>query len=442
MVQQQRQATAPHSALLHRHPAVPPPLPTLGMAAAGVALSDSADSAQPDWAALPPELLHLCFAQLGEALNAEHAEGVPAEAAQRLLAAVSVNRAWRAAALEAVSAQCRRCLAGAAYRCPHTACDYSPFPATLASQVHLHLLCSTLAALGCPAVLAWRCTELRLPTLRASMPDGVCAALQAAMRRLLRSPAFQRRSSGCLSAVYAVPLGVAASGALAAFPLLRHVEIVDDCCSLDAFHDAAALAAPRCFPPSLHSLAVPAPLVAAGLAVPRSLQCLQPHSQTFLSVGKEMLAACASISATAGRTVTLLLDALTASRRCRELSVEAKYAVFSTPSPAACAALAGHSGALEALPLADAQLAAWLRVLAPALTPSGLRRICITACDVNLFCYTTGNMAVLRPGRWCQPSATSVMPRGGWVAEVAWPAPAHPPAFFRLTLTRLDCPEE
>lgn len=300
----------------------------------------------------------------------------------------------------------------------------------------------TAGQLGSSVLRVLRCAELRLPVLPDGAPEEAWAAVQAGVEALLASPGFLRSSGGCLASLHGVPLAAAAKGTLAFFSRLRHLQLVDRCWQLASWHRTAGMA-PACVPPSLRSLALPAAGLAAGLAVPASVQRLQPYSSTFLAVTAEVLAACPCVSARAGRTVTLLLDALgVPGGRCRQLALEARYVVFSSPQPAHCAALAALSRAAAPPTLAGA-LRAWLGILAPVLAAAGMQRLGITACDVTLYCRSTGSMAVLQPARWRQPGSVAVRAHG-FAAQLCWPAPACPPAFFRLEISQEPgcCPEE
>lgn len=106
----------------------------------------------PDWLALPPELVRLCFQQMAAAVNA--GGGASVREAAALLAAASCCRAWRRAALE---------------------------------ELRLRLRLESAAELGHPLLLALPCRELRLPpALDDYLAPAQRAAAEAAMVRLLR----------------------------------------------------------------------------------------------------------------------------------------------------------------------------------------------------------------------------------------------------------------
>ena len=176
-----------------------------------------------------------------------------------------------------------------------------------------------------------RFVELQLPTL-SHLPPLESRKGEAAVTRLLTSPDFQERSSGCLEVLLGVPLRLATAAALPSFPCLRRVRLGVSRLDDSSIQAAAALM-PTCYPATLHTLELPHYVLGLVTArqLPSFLQRLVQRSEQDLVLSNSTLGACPEQEATAARTATILLDDLSAARGARSLTVTARWLVVFSP---------------------------------------------------------------------------------------------------------------
>lgn len=393
------------------------------------------------WSALPRDILGLCLRYLSEDISSSSGEpGISLRAVQQKLGGVlGACREWRAAALDEV-AGCRSAF-GPALQSAAAATDCaardssSASPATLCVQVAVCLGLDEEADMNHSLLLQLRCRTLQLPT---DCNPGAVAGL-------LAHPRFIQRSSSSLEALTNFSPGAVS---LAAFPSLRHLGLTPHSRLGSA---AAAEGVKRAIASCASLRSVQLPFWRAGhdwgAYVPPQL----PHAifafDQHVCIAAGMLNACHAVTARGVGTATLQLAAMAEATACREVTVEASRATLHIPNApphrlsvlhrmAAFHCTIASQAGTQSSTLSNL-LRVWLAILAPFLTRSSIERVTIASPRISLYTYRTGELAALPIPRW-QEATSQRVEFDGFAADLAWPAPGLPPAYFSLCISRVQ----